>query len=374
MYGQFDLPDFAERIYHTPEFERMRKISQDSLPHWLIPWKVPSRMDHCIGVLWIAILVAARNNLDARAVKLLLASAILHDVGNAALSHLSEPFLRKLTGMDGESFLVERLADTQTESILKEEGLILQEIVSFVTGNTKPLSVVLHGSMDIDNLDNVGRYWFFASNGERLFDTKLIAESFRFHQGKWHLLDICMQEVKKWQKARETVYALIYGAPHLNIVMMIWRALDLAFRKGELEKDFFHLSDGEAIDYLLGCNSDSAKLVQKAIGQERFTEAFCIETTNPSQKLRKMTEGDFQRGNLADMICSSFSLPAWAVCAHISKGKDKRKVELPFIGQSGAGCFDQEKCDPLYRIKVYVDRELEGSLPKIQNFVRGLIV
>lgn len=373
MYGQFDLPDFAEKIYNTPEFERMRKISQDSLPHWLVPWKVPSRMDHCMGVLWLAKLVVEQNGLDEQTAKLLLVSALLHDVGNAALSHLSEPFLIKLTGMDGESFLAERLVGTQTEAILKHEGFTLYEVVNFVTGNAKPMSVVLHGSMDIDNIDNVGRYWFSASNGERLFDAKLIAGSFRFYNRMWYLLDTCIQETKKWQKAREAVYALIYGNPHLNIVMMIRRALDLAFRKGELKKDFFHLSDGEAIDYLLGCNSDSAKLVQKVIGQERFTEVFCLETTSPSQKLRKMTADNSQWGRLADSVCLSFGLPDWAVCAYIGKGKDKRKVDLLFIDQDVTKHLDQENCDPLYRIKVYVDREFESSLPEIQNFVRRLV-
>ena len=374
MYGQFvGLPDFVERIYCTPEFERMKRISQDSLPYWLVPWKVPSRMNHCMGVLWLARLMLEYNNFDARTVNLLLASALLHDVGNAALSHLSEPFLRKLTGMDGESFLSKRLAGTQTETILNSEGFTIQEVVGFVTGNAKPLSVVLHGSMDIDNIDNVGRYWFFASNGERLFDAELIAQSFRFHQGEWYLTYDCIQEVRKWQKARQVVYALIYGAPHLNIVMMVWRALYLAFRKDELKDYFFHCSDNEAIDYLLQCNGGSAKLIKKVIGQDRFTEAFCVETTQPSQKLISMANDDFWRGWLADEICSSFNLPAWAVCAHISKGRDKRKVELLFISQNGARHFDQKNCDPPYRIKVYVDREFEGILPKIQNFVRGLI-
>lgn len=373
MYGQFTLPDFCERICQTPEFERMRKISQDSLPHWLIPWKVPSRMDHCLGVLCLAYPVITQNNLGNRSAKLLQIGALLHDVGNAALSHLSEPFLKQITGMDGESFLAERLAGTKTQALLEQEGFTLKEVVDFVTGNVKPLSVVLHGSMDIDNLDNVGRYWFYASGGEKLYNAVEIAGSFRFRDRKWVLLESCRKESEEWQKAREAVYAIIYGAPHLSMVMMVHRALDLALEKGELAPGFFHLSDGEAIDFLLGCNENSAKLVQKVIGQQRHTEVFCMQTFAPAPRLREFASDFCWRARLSNDICSTFSLPAWAVCVHVSKGKDRRRVELPFVSQCGAESFDQGDHGPLYRIKVYVDREFESKLPQIQNFVRTMV-
>ncbi len=187
LYGTWEIPEILHEFIGTPEIQRLHGISQDVLPRGLVPWKMASRFEHSMGVARLASLVIRENKeqLTQQQQEMLLLAALYHDAGNAALSHLSEPFLKALTGKDGESFLEERLHESVSASLMQRHQIAIHDVVRMVTGKAAPLSKVLNGSIDVDNLDNVGRYWFTAHSGEVLFLAQLIASSYRLQDNGW---------------------------------------------------------------------------------------------------------------------------------------------------------------------------------------------
>jgi len=207
-----------------------------------------------------------------------------------------------MTGMNGESFLAEVLAGGETEKILEEYGLNLEQVVKFVTGEDKPLSDVLNGTMDIDNLDNVARYAYFTGQKGARYDGVKIASSFRFLGSEWVLTGFG-DEIKKWQSARAKVYGAIYQEPHLNAAMAVY--------------------------YLLMCNPGTASLVKRANRWDWYKEVFAFETAAPSDAVKNFTDNWMGRTLLADSIAEALKVGKEKVCAYAGRGKNKKGVDIP---------------------------------------------
>lgn len=372
LYGAFSLPGLVRVLVKTPEFRRLENISMDSLPAEVVPYEVTDRSKHCLGVLRLALEVMRNNegSLSAFQKNLFTLAASMHDMGNSALSHLAEPFLGCMTGKDGESFLWDTLKNSASAEIMEWYGISPLEVVAMVTGDAKPFSDVLHGSMDVDNLDNVLRYEFTAT-GERSFNAMLIASSFRFRRGRWELLRECLDEARKWQKARAKVYGIVYGSPHCALAMMTYRAVDLVFRARKLPEVFFRFTDVEAFDFLW-TNDDARPLIEAVRAGRPYEEVVGIETTVPERGLRLSADRAWNaRGDIAAWMAAQTGIPAWAVCAYCGKGRDARKITVPFVDDDGKEYWDDLEADPIYRLKVFVHPEFadNASVRKFANML-----
>ena len=376
LYGKISLPDYIGELIESPLVQRLKDISQGVLPQSMIPWNLPSRFEHSVGVCHLMNQVLKSNNLKFHE-PLLLVSALLHDAGNPALSHLSEPFLKKFNGKNGESFLKDTILKFANTRLFDSLCITSEEVISVVTGNNKPLSEILHGSMDVDNLDNVLRYWY-KTTGEKRFDAESIARSYRFEpamglEGLWFLMSNCQEETKKWQGTRKDVYAKIYGEPDLNAAIMIYRAVYLAQELGEINEEFFHLSDTEAIQYLLNCNEWTSHLARRMIKHEWYPLVYSLETTEPSDSLVQCIKLDGFRSAVADYICEQLKIPNGMIGAYVGKGKDARSIHMPFINSDGHLFLDDSDSKTIYRFKIYIDPDYTDKTTEVRFWANYMI-
>jgi HD superfamily phosphohydrolase len=330
----------------------------DTLPCSVVPYGATDRLKHSLGVLRLMLDVIKNNRMALTAFQkqLLIVSALLHDAGSPPLSHLTEPFLWNINGKDGESFLEDVLAGSTAAEVMESFNIPYQKVVEMVTGNAGPFSDILHGSIDVDNLDNVLRYEC-VSSGERSFDARKIAASYCFRGGRWEFPMDCLEEVRKWQNARRAVYATIYGSTHLALASMAYRAVDLVFQRGDLPKDFFRFTDDEAFD-ALRLNEESRHLIDAVRAGRRYEEIASIETTTPKTDLRHLADSVWNaRSMVAEYIANQTGVPSWAICAYVSKGRDVRKIDIPFVDAHGKEYRDDVKAEPIYRLKVYAHPE-----------------
>lgn len=370
---EWELPEIIEKIVHTKEMIRLRNIVQGVIPNDLNPMgPLPSRFQHGMGVCYLAQEVLKQNpNVSKDSGMLLPVCALLHDAGNPPFSHLSEPFLKEVTGHDGESFLAQILDGSETEKTLKEYGIHAGTVVKMVTGKWKPFSDVLNGSMDIDNLDNVARY----AKATNLFtsdhlDSAEMACSFRFDK-EWYLLDVASNSfsgMHAWKNLRWRVYNQIYSAPHLNMAMMLQRAVQFAYDEGELKSDFFLLDDYSAMLYLKLCNERTATLIRRLLRWECYDEVVSLEYENSWEKIRDLSRGWIGRKTVADVLSKKLNIPKEDICVVISKGRDRRKVTLPLVS-AGKMRFDEQLDTQVYRVKVYMRPELQISRELVKDLI-----
>ncbi|MFA6474134.1 MAG: hypothetical protein WCV85_04595 [Patescibacteria group bacterium] len=373
LFGPRVFPDFIGELAETPLMQRTLDISQDVLPASVRPVKTPSRYVHGFGVCGNMLETVRVNPELLRFVRLLLVGGLLHDTGNAALSHLTEPFLQQLFGKNGETFLEDMLARFKTGPLLQKIGVVPSELVRLVSGQLTPLSTILHGSMDVDNLDNVYRFWLAYNPGSIPYDPHLIARAFRFTNHSWYLQASAEAECRRWQDTREKVYGIVYGEPNLNVSLMVYRAVYLAFQKNELTKDFFFCTDAEALAYLLQCNAGSACLVQSVLDGHVYSTVYQHQTTTPSQAFQdRCKEWDF-RSTAANYLQSQLKIPAWAVTVYAGAGRDRRQIKLPFRQPDGTETCDENHAQLIYRLKVFLAPGYETRDNEVRILAQNLL-
>ncbi len=374
VYGDITLPDYVGEIIETPLVQRLHNIATSPLPRDLSTHAHASRFEHSLGVCHLMNLVVKANNLTQME-PLLLISALLHDAGNPPFAHLSESILTKVTGKNGETFLEDMLEEFMPKKLFGSLGVTVEEILSMVTGNRPPLSDLLHGSMDVDNLDNVGRYWFTCTGGKKPFNGEFIASAYRFdEEGKCYLPIQSMEEARRWQQTRQMVYRKVYDEPDLGGAMMIFRAMNLAFRQGKIAKDFFYLSDIEALGLLSHCTEESGHIMRHVAKRNWYKMVFSLETTKPPKKLVDGCENVYDsRSTIADQLAQQFAIPPHAICVYVGKGRDIRRINLPFMCVDGSIIRDEKITDPIYRLKVYIDLEHATKATKSRNWIERLL-
>jgi HD superfamily phosphohydrolase len=111
LWGTITLTPIEVALLDSPLLQRLRYIRQLGVAHWIYPGAVHSRFEHTIGVLYqIQRLITALNTatlqeseksnkqppIDENDTQLLRICALLHDIGHAAFSHVSEKALESL--------------------------------------------------------------------------------------------------------------------------------------------------------------------------------------------------------------------------------------------------------------------------------------
>lgn len=371
-YGAHEMPRFVEKLIKTKLVQRLRGIAQANAPRGLFPRGVPTRFEHSMGVCLLAMRVLENNPEFANYKALLLSGALLHDAGSPAFSHLGEVFLERICGKGAEEFLEDAMDRFGASEILREFGIGQKQVVDFVCGRMKPLSDVLNNSMDIDNLDNVYRFNEEARVGGVKFDPRFIASSLRLHNGKWALLKKALPEAKKWQRCRIAVYNAVYQDPFAPVTAMLRRAMELAFYEGELAKDFFFLTDADALLRLHEkSNQKSRRLVEMLLAGRLYQEVIGIEYLEISGKFRAFLNSFEQKKTLADAISKNLGLPEESVCLLAGGGEGVRQLTLPIL--EGLELKEQRDYFPLpvYKVKVFVPPDAKVHLPAIYEIISG---
>jgi len=367
--GDWELPLLLERLSQTPEAARARRIAQAAAPDYLLMrGPIPSRFQHGMGVAFLAGLVLKKNPDLKKYQNLLLSAALMHDWGLPCFSHLAEPLLKKMTGMDGESFLgfvVEKYG--RVKEVLEDFGVDYQDVVKVVTGDFGPLGEIINGSLDLDNLDNILRYAIAASLPGKKPNVIKVAVSFRFINGRWYLLEDCLEDVRKWQALRKRVYSSIYSNFNLSPVTMLYRAIYLAYQIGLVNVNFFLMHDDEAVDYLSRCGGEVSRLLERLISWEWYEEVFSLHSESHHQSpIMRLADNPMSGLEMADTLCAQARVEPDDICVYVGRGRDKKRVTVPFIPADpaeGKGEFflAEDNDSPIYRLKVFVNPNLDAS-------------
>ncbi len=378
IYGAYELPDYVEALAQTDLCIRARKLTQDSVPNYLLTrGPVPSRFEHGRGVAHLADIVVQNNPIIEPYKKELITASLLHDAGNPPCSHLFENLLEAHTGHRGESHLGELLRGSDTERVMKEQGIDVGLVVKIVTGASKPLSDVLCGSMDLDNIDNTARHTHH-TGGTSLHDPEVLAAAFEYsHQG-WYLQPGSEILIQQWRATRRYIYGWLNSDEHALVCAMVYRAAEILFSSQMLPADFFRYHDTEAIEFLSSCGELGVeKLMQAAMSWNWYSLAYVSTyTTEVPAALLAIGNNWVMRKNAADAIASLCKLTPEQVCLEAVWGKSDRQVTIPILNPDGTEVLDVEPSQDTFRFRVWIDRSAdvqEGSIKKVIHETLGLV-
>lgn len=228
LYGQINLPRYLRRFLLSPEFARLggvRLLNSDSLE--LAALSEVRRRSHTLGVLHLGTRLTLLE-FGADEIKALLFAIVLHDVGTPPFGHTVEyEYIRRL-GLNHESAATRLLSgqhhtlsfDHQVfgGSVVQLHRLIEQtdcaDTVRAILEGGHPLSTLLFGDLDLDNLDNVYRMaWYLGEKCDPGHAVRLASLVDVDRKGTKFLAREHQPLVEEWARLRAHCYRVLFCSP-----------------------------------------------------------------------------------------------------------------------------------------------------------------
>lgn len=163
-------------IIASDAFKRLKKIRFLGAIDYLIhpngrrTSRRHNRFEHTLGVAGLALHYSKTLKLPLKTEKIIVCSALLHDIGHAPFSHSSEAGFSQLFGLNHHAvgdLIIKGKAKIgkAIPAILARHGVDLAELISVVDGESKAyFKEVFNGPINIDTIEGIYRSYTYISD------------------------------------------------------------------------------------------------------------------------------------------------------------------------------------------------------------------
>lgn len=257
VHGTIRLEPLINDLLETLELQRLNSIRQLGLTYLVFPGANQSRIEHCLGVSWVANEMARALELPDGERKLVQAAGLLHDVGHGPYSHTLEHVLsrelavdhmhltqRLITGDDDNVSPEDRKAFPDVpriHEVLHEHGVDPKEVASLIrgpaeegglfgaraAGEKRYLAQIIHSPMDADQLDYLLRDAHYTAVSQGRIDLSRLLLTLRLHHGSLALDRKGLPALEGMLVARGLMYSSVYFHKTVRIAeQMLARAVE----------------------------------------------------------------------------------------------------------------------------------------------------
>ena len=209
------MPD---RVLFSPWMRRLGRISfLGALDQAEGCLQRPSRLDHSAGVATLALSVGRSLKLDEASLRLLVTSALLHDVGHFPLSHTAEPAFRARLGVDHHGvsrwIVLGGGPVPRARSLapaLGEAGVDPDAAWALVSGDAaSPLAPLLTGAINVDTLDGIPR----AARAFGMRAPRIPPRAFALRDGRLVILRDAVPAMDRFWSLKNRTYRDVINSP-----------------------------------------------------------------------------------------------------------------------------------------------------------------
>ena len=257
VHGTIRLEPLIQDLLETLELQRLNSIRQLGLTYLVFPGANHSRIEHCLGVSWVANEMARALDLPEDERKLVQAAGLLHDVGHGPYSHTLEHVLsrelavdhmhltqRLITGEDDNVSPGDRKAFPEVpriHEVLGKHGVDPAEVASLIRGPSEGgglfgpratqerryLAQIIHSPMDADQLDYLLRDAHYTAVSQGRIDLSRLLLTLRLHHGSLALDRKGLPALEGMLVARGLMYSSVYFHKTVRIAeQMLSRAVE----------------------------------------------------------------------------------------------------------------------------------------------------
>lgn len=256
-------PDRLEwLLIRSRQLQRLRGIKQLGLVEAVYPGASHTRLEHSIGTMHMAGLIASHLGLPEEDVRKARLAGLLHDVGHPALSHAVEgvlarnpeiqPLVRGRRALGHEDFTREIVAlhpfgedaTAAFEEAFGDADALFLELADIASGRRPPLGQIISGDLDADRIDFLLRDSHHSGVSLGLVDTGQILQALTICDGRVVLAGRGDYRSEMAQTAAESMLiarahhynALIYHPGVQSIRAMLLAALEDALNRMDPEE------------------------------------------------------------------------------------------------------------------------------------------
>ncbi|ADD08939.1 HD domain-containing protein [Candidatus Aciduliprofundum boonei] len=282
IHGSIKFEEVTLRLLETPEMQRLSGIKQLGLGYLVFPGANHTRLEHSIGVGYVAGRMGEVLRLPKEEINLLKAAGMLHDLGHSPFSHTLEYLLYEKTKLDhmeittkiieGKIDLLEGLDIEDRErihEILGDYGLDTKQIGKMILGETEEINLdsfngnasffggeknylvnMISGSLDADQIDYLLRDAHYTGVAHGAIDFPRILHTLKIKNGELMIDKKGVPALEGMLVARALMYSAVYFHKTNRIgELMLSRAVE------EIEMDnwleIYRYNDSELISLLL---------------------------------------------------------------------------------------------------------------------------
>ena len=232
-----------------PYFQRLRRINQLGLTHYVYPGAVHSRMHHALGALHlmrqsIEVLRSKGVDITDKEAEAACVGILLHDIGHGPYSHTLERCL--VPGVNHEF-----LSSSFMEHLNEEFDGALSLAIEIFKGNSEKqfLHQLISGQLDVDRLDYLTRDSFFTGVSEGVVAYDRIIKMLNVHENQLVVEAKGIYSVEKFVLARRLMYWQVYL--HKTVVCAEQILVKILERAKELSHNGMDLVATPALQYFL---------------------------------------------------------------------------------------------------------------------------
>jgi uncharacterized protein len=227
IHGSLTLSPVALELIGDPAFQRLWGIRQTGLAHLVFPGANHTRLEHSLGVYWVAHQMARVLDLSKEAATLVEIGGLLHDLGHPPLSHTLDGPMEECLGMSHEGrsrALVEgndrgAAGDGATPSslpeILERHGLDPHEVADLIDPprhgeRHRSLRALLHGPIDADRIDYLQRDAHYTGVAHGAIDASRLLDTIRIRGDELVFAEKGRSAVEGFVVGRSLMYSAVY--------------------------------------------------------------------------------------------------------------------------------------------------------------------
>ncbi|HIP25466.1 MAG TPA: HD domain-containing protein [Archaeoglobus profundus] len=274
IHGQLKIDDWLIKIIDTPEFQRLRRISQLGFANLVYPGANHTRFEHSLGTMHIARLLVEKMNINEDEKIEILAAAILHDIGHGPFSHCSEEVMKKYLNLTHED-VDKILKHSIIKDILEELGLKISRIVDHVKGKR---SNIISGDIDVDRMDYLVRDSYYTGVAYGVFDISRLISKISF-EGKTMIIEAGgLKAAESLLISRFMMYSTVYYHHVCRIARkMFEKAVSFCIEEGLLEAErLLVMDDYDIISFLRAQEGYSREIINMINMRRLFKRALYL--------------------------------------------------------------------------------------------------
>ncbi len=254
VYGLIRLP--FESIYvliDHPYFQRLRRISQQALSHYVYPGALHTRFHHALGATHL--MVKAIETLKSKDVEIndaeyeaVCIAILLHDVGHGPFSHALEHIIT--------SAHHEKLSLIIMKKMSQETGLDFTKVFDIFSDHYyRPFfHQLVSGQIDTDRMDYLTRDSFYSGVAEGIIGYDRIITMMNVFNDHLVIEEKGIYSIEKFLMARQLMYWQVYL--HKTVISAEMMLIAILKRARYLTKHGYKLAVSPALEYFLKLDID----------------------------------------------------------------------------------------------------------------------
>jgi HD superfamily phosphohydrolase len=160
IHGDICLESGMLPVLDSPQMQRLRFVRQLGTTYLTFPSAHHSRYEHSLGTYYLTQEICQRILGDSEESRHVMLAGLLHDVGHAAFSHLSEPIVKKYTGKTHEELGIERVRKSRLADAIERNGYSVRKVCDILSEKNR-LGAVIWGDLGTDRMDYLLRDSYF---------------------------------------------------------------------------------------------------------------------------------------------------------------------------------------------------------------------